>query len=213
MEVLEKISTALQKRKVKEIKSLVQEAIDAGIPAEKILNEGLIDGMNIIGTKFKNGEIYVPEVMMSARAMKDGTELLKPMLISAGVEACGIVVIGTVEGDQHDIGKNLVAMMMESKGFEVIDLGTNVTADKFIEIAIEKKADFVCCSALLTTTMINMRKVVEKAETAGVRDQFTIMVCGAPVNADFATKIGADIYTPDAGSAAEAAMTVLTARK
>lgn len=213
MEVLEKISTALQKRKVKEIKSLVQEAIDAGIPAEKILNEGLIDGMNIIGTKFKNGEIYVPEVMMSARAMKDGTELLKPMLISAGVEACGIVVIGTVEGDQHDIGKNLVAMMMESKGFEVIDLGTNVTADKFIEIAIEKKADFVCCSALLTTTMINMRKVVEKAETAGVRDQFTIMVGGAPVNADFAAKIGADIYTPDAGSAAEAAMTVLTARK
>ncbi len=213
MEILEKISTALQKRKVKEIKNLVQEAIDAGIPAEKILNDGLIDGMNVIGAKFKNGEIYVPEVMMSAKAMKEGTELLKPLLISDGVEACGIVVIGTVEGDQHDIGKNLVAMMMESKGFEVIDLGTNVTADRFIDAAIERKADFVCCSALLTTTMINMKKVVEKAEEAGVRNNFTIMIGGAPVTEDFAVRIGADIYTPDAGSAAEAAMAVLNQSK
>lgn len=212
MEILERISTALQKRKVKEIRSLVQEAIDADIPAERILNEGLISGMNVIGTKFKNGEIYVPEVMMSARAMKEATDMIKPMLISDGIEACGRVVIGTVEGDQHDIGKNLVAMMMESKGFEVIDLGTNVSADRFVEEAITRQADFVCCSALLTTTMINMKKVVEKAEAEGVRKKFTIMVGGAPVNADFARKIGADIYTPDAGSAAEAAMAVMEAK-
>lgn len=213
MEILEKISTALQKRKVKDIKNLVQEAIDAGIPAEAILNDGLINGMNVIGTKFKNGEIYVPEVMMSAKAMKEGTELLKPLLISDGVKACGIVVIGTVEGDQHDIGKNLVAMMMESKGFKVVDLGTNVSADKFIEAALGYEADFVCCSALLTTTMINMKKVVEKAEKSGLRDRFTIMIGGAPVTAEFASKIGADIYTPDAGSAAEAAMSFIIQRK
>ncbi len=195
----------MQKKKVKEIKNLVQEAIDAGIPAEKILNDGLIDGMNVIGTRFKNGEIYVPEVMMSAKAMKEGTELLKPLLISDGVEACGVVVIGTVEGDQHDIGKNLVAMMMESKGFEVIDWEPmSLLIDLLKQPSTEKQISSAARRFLLQRD--KHEKGCRKAEEAGVRNNFTIMIGGAPVTEDFAVRIGADIYTPDAGSAAEAAM-------
>ena len=212
MELLEKISESLQKGKAKDVKALVQEAVDSGMAAEKVLNEGLLAGMNIVGVKFKNNEVYVPDVLIAARAMKAGTQILKPLLASDGVEASGRVVIGTVKGDLHDIGKNLVAMMMEGKGFEVTDIGTDVPAEKFIETAIEKDADFICCSALLTTTMGEMKTVVEAAEQAGVRNRFTIMVGGAPVNEAFAKSVGADIYTPDAASAAEAAVEALAAK-
>ena len=139
-ELMQRMSESLQKGKAKDVKAMVQEAIDAGYAAQKILNEGLLSGMEVIGVKFKANEIYVPDVLIAARAMKAGTDLLRPLLVSEGVEAIGTVIIGTVKGDLHDIGKNLVTMMMEGKGLEVIDLGTDVPAEKFIETAIEKKA-------------------------------------------------------------------------
>ena len=210
MEILTQISEALQKGKAKDVKVLVQEAVDSGISAQQVLNEGLLAGMNIIGVKFKNNEVYVPDVLIAARAMKTGTEILKPLLIADGVKATGKIVLGTVKGDLHDIGKNLVGMMMEGKGLEVIDIGTDVPAEKFISTAIETGAQIVCCSALLTTTMNEMKNVVEAAVAAGVRDKLIIMVGGAPVNESFAKSIGADIYSPDAASAAEAAVAAIT---
>jgi corrinoid protein of di/trimethylamine methyltransferase len=212
MEILSKISEALQKGKAKDVKVMVQEAVDSGIAAQQILNEGLLSGMNLVGIKFKNNEVYVPDVLIAARAMKAGTEILKPLLIADGVKASGRVVLGTVKGDLHDIGKNLVGMMMEGQGLEIIDAGTDVSADQFIALAQEKDAQIICCSALLTTTMGEMKSVVEKAVEAGIRDKVTIMVGGAPVNDAFAKSIGADIYTPDAASAAEAAVAALKAR-
>ncbi|MCD8499085.1 MAG: corrinoid protein [Clostridiales bacterium] len=207
-ELMQRMSESLQKGKAKDVKAMVQEAIDAGYAAQKILNEGLLSGMEVIGVKFKANEIYVPDVLIAARAMKAGTDLLRPLLVSEGVEAIGTVIIGTVKGDLHDIGKNLVTMMMEGKGLEVIDLGTDVPAEKFIETAIEKKAKIIACSALLTTTMGEMKSIVEAAVQAGIRDQVTIMVGGAPVTDNFAKSIGADIYQPDAATAAEAAASV-----
>jgi corrinoid protein of di/trimethylamine methyltransferase len=212
MELLEKISEALQRGKAKDVKAMVQEAVDAGIAAEKVLNEGLLSGMNVVGVKFKNNEVYVPDVLIAARAMKAGTEILKPLLIADGVKATGKLVIGTVKGDLHDIGKNLVGMMMEGKGLEVVDLGTDVSAEKFVSAAIESGAQIICCSALLTTTMNEMKSVVEAAKAAGIREKITIMVGGAPVNDAFAKSIGADIYTPDAASAAEAAVAAIQAK-
>jgi len=212
MELLIKISEALQKGKAKDVKAMVQEAVDAGISAQQILNEGLLSGMNVIGVKFKNNEVYVPDVLIAARAMKAGTAILKPLLVADGVKATGRVVIGTVKGDLHDIGKNLVGMMMEGQGLEVIDVGTDVSAERFIEAATENNAQIICCSALLTTTMGEMKAVVEAAVAAGIRDKVTIMVGGAPVNDAFAKSIGADIYTPDAASAAEAAVAALKAK-
>ncbi len=209
MEILNNISEALQKGKAKDVKAMVQEALDSGIEAQQVLNEGLLAGMNVIGVKFKNNEIYVPDVLIAARAMKAGTEILKPLLASGGIEAAGKVVIGTVKGDLHDIGKNLVAMMMEGQGLEVIDLGTDVSAEKFVSAATENGAQIICCSALLTTTMNEMKSVVEAAKSAGIRDKVTIMVGGAPVNQSFADNIGADLYTADAASAAEAAVASL----
>ncbi len=212
MELLIKISEALQKGKAKDVKAMVQEAVDAGVSAQQILNEGLLSGMNVIGVKFKNNEVYVPDVLIAARAMKAGTEILKPLLVADGVKATGRVVIGTVKGDLHDIGKNLVGMMMEGQGLEVIDVGTDVSADRFVAAAMENNAQIICCSALLTTTMGEMKAVVEAAAAAGIRDKVTIMVGGAPVNEAFAKSIGADIYTPDAASAAEAAVAALKAK-
>jgi len=212
MEILDKISEALQRGKAKDVKAMVQEAIDSGISAAQVLNEGLLSGMNVVGVKFKNNEVYVPDVLIAARAMKAGTEILKPLLIADGVKATGKLVIGTVKGDLHDIGKNLVGMMMEGKGLEVVDLGTDVSAEKFVSTAIETGAQIICCSALLTTTMNEMKSVVEAAKAAGVREKLTIMVGGAPVNDAFAKSIGADIYTPDAASAAEAAVAAIQAR-
>lgn len=204
--IIQEISENLQRGKAKVVKELVQNAIDAGIDPAVILNEGLLHGMNIIGEKFKINEVYVPEVLVAARAMNMGTQVLKPHLVAAGVEATGRVCIGTVQGDLHDIGKNLVKMMLEGKGLEVIDLGTDVSAETFVKTAVEQDCRVICCSALLTTTMGVMEEVVQKAVELGVRDRVKIMIGGAPVNEDFCRRIGADIYTPDAASAADAAV-------
>ena len=204
--MLSQISEQLQKGKAKVVKQLVQEAIDAGISAQEILEKGLIAGMNVVGDKFRNNEIFVPEVLVAARALNMGSALLKPLLAADGVKASGKVCIGTVQGDLHDIGKNLVKMMMEGKGLEVIDLGTDVSAETFVNTAIEQDCQIICCSALLTTTMSVMEDVVKAAEAAGIRSKVKIMIGGAPVTAEFCQQIGADSYTPDAASAADQAV-------
>lgn len=206
MQLLEEISQNLQSGKAKIVKGLVQQAIDEGIPAQQILEEGLLSGMNIIGEKFKNNEIFVPEVLVAARAMNMGTGLLKPLLAQEGVQASGRVCIGTVKGDLHDIGKNLVKMMLEGKGLEVVDLGTDVAPETFVKAAQEQNCQVICCSALLTTTMGVMGDVVKAAQEAGIRDQVKIMVGGAPVTQAFCDQIGADAYTSDAASAADKAV-------
>lgn len=206
MSILAEISENLQKGKAKIVKELVQNALDEGFAPEQILNEGLLHGMGIVGEKFKNNEVYVPEVLVSARAMNMGAQILKPHLAEAGVQAAGKVCIGTVQGDLHDIGKNLVKMMLEGKGLEVVDLGTDVPAETFVKTAIEQNCQVICCSALLTTTMNVMADVVKAAEAAGIRDKVKIMVGGAPVNQEFCDLIGADCYTVDAASAADAAV-------
>ena len=211
MALLENISAALQAGKAKDVAQLVQEAIDSGLPAQDILDKGLLAGMSIIGTKFKNNEVFVPEVLVAARAMNMGVAVLKPLLAEAGVESSGKVCIGTVKGDLHDIGKNLVKMMMEGKGLEVIDLGTDVAPEKFIEAARENDCKVIACSALLTTTMGVMQEVVEAAKAAGVRNDVKIMVGGAPVTQAFCDQVGADFYAPDAASAAEAAVELCNA--
>ncbi|EPR12572.1 corrinoid protein [Ruminiclostridium papyrosolvens] len=206
MSILNEISQALQSGKAKIVKELVQKAVDEGLSAVNILNSGLLDGMAVIGEKFKNDEIYVPDVLIAARAMNAGTEIIKPLLISSGAKAVGKVVIGTVFGDLHDIGKNLVKMMLEGRGLEVVDLGVNVPAQKFIDMAIQENAQIICCSTLLTTTMPEMEIVVNAAKNAGIREKVTIMIGGAPVNQSYCDKISADIYTADAASAAEEAV-------
>ena len=206
MSILNEISQNMQIGKAKLVKELVQKAVDEGLSPETILKEGLLSGMNIIGAKFKNDEIYVPDVLIAARAMNAGTEVLKPLLAASGVKAAGKVILGTVSGDLHDIGKNLVRMMMEGKGLEVVDLGVDVSAEKFIETAVKENAQVIACSALLTTTMGEMQNVVNAAVQAGVREKLTIMIGGAPVTQSYADYIGADIYTSDAASAADAAM-------
>lgn len=203
---LQEISTQLQAGKAKNVKALVQQAIDEGIPAKTILEEGLLSGMNIIGEKFKNNEVFVPEVLVAARAMNVGVALLKPLLAESGVKATGRVCIGTVKGDLHDIGKNLVKMMLEGKGLEVVDLGTDVAPETFVKTAQEQNCQVICCSALLTTTMGTMGDVVKQAEAAGIRDSVKIMVGGAPVTEAFCRQIGADAYTSDAASAADVAV-------
>jgi corrinoid protein of di/trimethylamine methyltransferase len=210
MTLIEDISTALQKGQAKEVKDLVQQAIDQNIPVDQILNQGLMAGMNVIGGKFKRNEVFVPEVLVAARAMNAGTALLKPLFASAGVTAKGKAVIGTVKGDLHDIGKNLVRMMIEGKGIEVLDLGVDVPAEKFVQAAVDQKADLVCLSALLTTTMNQMKTVIDGFERAGVRDKVKIMVGGAPVTDDFRASIGGDAYAPDAATAADAALQLVT---
>jgi len=205
MPILDKISENLQMGNAKEVKELVQQAIDEGISAKDILEQGLLPGMNVIGAKFRNNEVFVPEVLVAARAMNMGTLILKPLLADAGSKPVGKVILGTVEGDLHDIGKNLVRMMMEGKGLEVIDVGIDVPSEKFIQAAQAEGAKVIACSALLTTTMRVMQEVVEAAKAAGIRDQVKIMVGGAPVTQSFCDQIGADIYTTDASTAAEKA--------
>ncbi|HEX2925515.1 MAG TPA: corrinoid protein [Ruminiclostridium sp.] len=213
MSVLSEISQALQSGKAKVVKELVQKAIDEGLTASDILNNGLLTGMSVIGEKFKNDEIYVPDVLIAARAMNVGTEILKPLLATSGAKAVGKVVIGTVFGDLHDIGKNLVKMMMEGRGLEVVDLGVNVSAQKFIDTAINENAQIICCSTLLTTTMPEMENVVNAAKNAGIRENVTIMIGGAPVTQGYCDTISADIYTPDAASAAEEAVKACVGRE
>ena len=210
MSILTGISQNLQQGRAKVVKELVERAVGEGIDAKVILEQGLLDGMSVIGEKFKKNEVYVPQVLIAARAMKAGTEVLQPLLASSGVKAKGKVVIGTVKGDLHDIGKNLVRMMMEGKGLEVVDLGVDVPAEKFVEKAKEIDADIVACSALLTTTMTEIKVVVDEIVNAGIRDDVIIMVGGAPVTDSFCREIGADIYTPDAATAAEAAVEAIS---
>ena len=204
--MLNEISMKLQAGKAKDVKVLVQQAIDAGIAPKDILEQGLLQGMDVIGEKFKNNEVFVPEVLVAARAMNFGMAVLKPMLVADGVKNTGKVCIGTIKGDLHDIGKNLVKMMLEGKGFEVIDLGADVAPETFIQTAKEQNCQIIGISALLTTTMNTMGEVVKLAEEAGIRDQVKIMVGGAPLTDAFAKKIGADAYTPDAATAAEVAV-------
>ena len=210
MAILEDISAQLQAGKRKQVAELVGQAIEQGIPASEILNDGLMPGMDVIGEKFKNNEIFVPQVLIAARAMKAGTEVLKPYLNDGSVTSKGKLCIGTVKGDLHDVGKNLVAMMMEGKGFDVIDLGVDVSPETFVETAIKENCDIVCCSALLTTTMPVMKDIVKAFEDAGIRDQVKIMVGGAPVTDEYCAEIGADAYTPDAASAADKAIEFLS---
>ena len=206
MDMLLEISENLQRGKAKIVKELVSQAIDQGIPAAEILEKGLMAGMDVVGEKFKNNQVYVPEVLVAARAMNMGTALLKPLLSEGENRSVGKVCIGTVKGDLHDIGKNLVKMMMEGKGLEVVDLGTDVAPETYVETAKEQGCQIICCSALLTTTMSVMGDVVKLAEQEDIRDKVKIMIGGAPVTEDFCRQIGADRYTPDAASAAEAAV-------
>ena len=210
MSILTEISTNLQQGKAKAVKQLVQQAEDEGLPVQQILNEGLLDGMSVVGEKFKNNEVFVPEVLVAARAMNMGTQVPKPLLAREGVQSAGKVCIGTVKGDLHDIGKNLVKMMMEGKGLEVVDLGTDVAPEAFIQAAVDQDCQIICCSALLTTTMGVMADVVQQADAAGIRGKVKIMVGGAPVTQAFCDQIGADRYTSDAASAADAAVQMLS---
>ena len=206
MAILEEISSFLQQGRAPIVKEKVQEAIDQGLEPKEILEKGLLDGMGIIGEKFKKNEVFVPEVLIAARAMNAGVAILKPYLVEAGVESKGTVVIGTVKGDLHDIGKNLVKMMLEGKGLKVIDLGVDVSSEQFIQAAIDNDAQIICCSALLTTTMNEMKNVVIAAQEKGIRNKVKIMVGGAPITQNFCDSIGADGYTADAASAADAAL-------
>ena len=210
MTILHNISVALQEGRAKDVKELVQQAIDEGIGAQAILENGLLAGMNVIGAKFRLGEAFVPEVLIAARAMNIGMALLKPLLVTAGVEATGKVVIGTVKGDLHDIGKNLVRMMMQGKGLEVIDLGADVSAEKFIQAINDHSADILALSAMLTTTMYEMKVVIDALKAAGIRDKVKVMVGGAPVTEGFRATIGADSYSVDAATASEIAIALIS---
>jgi corrinoid protein of di/trimethylamine methyltransferase len=211
MSIFEEMSSFLQQGRAPKVKELVAQALADGEDAKRILEDGLLSGMGIIGAKFKNNEVYVPEVLIAARAMNAGMEVLKPALAGSDVKAVGKAVLGTVKGDLHDIGKNLVKIMLEGKGIEVIDLGTDVAPEKFIQAAIDNDAKIVACSALLTTTMGVMKDVVEKAQEMGVRDKLSIMVGGAPVTENYKDSIGADYYAADAASASDVAYQILIA--
>ena len=211
--IVQEISEFLQKGRAKNVKKLVEEALNQGVDPKVILNEGLLDGMMIVGGKFKRNEVFVPEVLVAARAMTAGITILEPKLIEVGNEPIGKAVVGTVKGDLHDIGKNLVVMMMKGAGFEIIDLGTDVEPDTFIDKAEEAGADIICMSALLTTTMPNMKSVIDALNERGLREKYIVMVGGAPVNETFAEQIGADYYTADATSAAETAKAAVEAKR
>jgi len=198
------IHAALIRGRSSEVVAGLAQALQQGTEAGELLNEGLCQGMGIIGEKFRKGEIFVPQVLLAARAMKQGTEFLKPHLVAAGVEPVATAVIGTITGDLHDIGKNLVGMMLEGAGFKVVDAGIGVKAETFVQLAQEHHAQIIGVSALLTTTMVNMRKVVEAVRSAGIAAK--VIIGGAPVTQAFCDEIGADGYSPDAASAAQLAL-------
>lgn len=205
MSILEEISEFLQKGKRKNVKALIEQALEEGIDPKIILKEGLMSGMSIIGGKFKREEVFVPDVMMAARAMNVGLSILEPKLVEAGNEPIGRVVIGTVQGDLHDIGKNLTAMLLKGASFEIYDMGVDVSAEAFLEKAEEVNADIIGLSALLSTTMSQMKEVIDLLKEKNLRDKYIVMIGGAPITNEFAEEIGADYYTPDAASAAEVA--------
>lgn len=209
MTILEEISEKLQKGRQNEVKELCEKALDDGFSAKEILNNALVTGMMTVGEKFKNNQVYVPEVLIAARAMNAGTAVLKPHLVSEGVKPVGKAIVCTVKGDLHDIGKNLVKMMLEGSGFECIDLGVDVSGEQVVDAVRESGAKIVCLSALLTTTMLSQREIIEALKAAGLRDSVKVMVGGAPVTQSYADEIGADAYTRDAASAAETALSLL----
>ncbi len=206
MSVLVEISEFVQKGRAKNVKELVSQALENGVSAKDILNDGLIAGMVAIGDKFKKNEVYVPEVLIAARAMNQGVAILKPYLTQEGVEPIGKAVICTVKGDLHDIGKNLVKMMLEGVGIECIDLGTDVSAETVVDAVKENSVHIVALSSLLTTTMEYHKDVIDALAAAGLRESVKVMVGGAPVSEEFAKQVGADAYTEDAATAAEVAL-------
>lgn len=211
MSIYDDISSAVQRGKRKEVGPLIEQAIAEGCDPEDILNKGLVAAMSIIGERFSAGEVFVPEMLVAARSMSAGTKVLKPYLAAEGAEPLGKAVIATVKGDQHDIGKNLVRMMIEGKGIEVYDLGVDIPAEQFVTFLQEHDdIDIVCCSALLTTTVPEINTTIRAIEEAGLRDKVKIMVGGAPVTQAYADEIGADAYTVDAGEAANKAVELLT---
>ncbi|MDD3957429.1 MAG: corrinoid protein [Candidatus Izemoplasmatales bacterium] len=210
--ILEEISQLLQKGKAKDVKLLVQEALDQNIAPQAILNDGLIKGMSVIGGKFKNNEVFVPELLVAARAMNFGLEILRPALVLAGNKSLGKALICTVMGDLHDIGKNLVKMMLEGSGIEVLDLGVDVNPETIINHINSEQPDLLCLSALLTTTMMNQKIIIDAITQSGLRDKVKILIGGAPVTDNYAREIGADGYAPDAASAAEMALAMLGAK-
>jgi len=209
MSLFEEISSSLVAGNAKKVQELTQQALNEGRSPKEILDEGLIIGMNIVGERFKNNECYVPEVLIAARAMQAGMNILEPLLAASGVKPLGTVVIGTVRGDLHDIGKNLVAMMLKGAGFKIIDLGVNVQPDKFIATAKESKADILGMSALLTTTVVNMKEVIALVKKEQL--PLKIMVGGAPVTPEYAQEIGADGYARNAALAVDKAKELLAA--
>lgn len=205
------LAQAIISGKKDQAEALAKEALDQGVPPSDILNKGLVAGMNVVGQKFKANEFYVPEVLIAARAMKAAMEHLKPALAETGTEPVARVAIGTVKGDLHDIGKNLVAMMLEGAGFEIVDLGVDVKPEKFVETVKDRKTQVVALSALLTTTMPAMKDTIETLKAAGLRDKVQIMIGGAPVTQNYCDEIGADGYAPDAASAVDKARELLQA--
>jgi len=204
-DILQKIATKLYEGEDKEVAELVQQALDSGLTPKEILQDGLIAGMDQVGKDFKAGDLFVPEVLIAARAMHAGMNVLRPLLSASDSPTVGKYVIGTVKGDLHDIGKNLVKMMLEGAGFETVDLGTDVAPEAFVQAVREHKPRIVGMSALLTTTMVNMKSTIDALNEAGLRESVKIMVGGAPVTAAFAQQIGADAYAPDAATAVDVA--------
>ena len=209
MSILAEIATQVQKGKAQDVATLVEKAIEEGLSSQDILDEGLLKGMMELGVRFKNNEVFVPEVLIAARALNTGTAVLKEHLVADNVNPIGKVVLATVAGDLHDIGKNLVRMMLEGGGFEVIDLGTDVPNSKIVEAVQQHNPDVLALSALLTTTMGVQADVIDALKAAGVRDQVKVMVGGAPITSTFAKEIGADCYSEDASDAATTAKQVL----
>jgi len=209
MAILEQLADAIINGKRDDAKSLTERALTDKIDAKRILDEGLIKGMGVVGEKFKANEFYVPELLVAARAMHAAMDVLKPIIAQKGIQPVGRAVIGTVRGDLHDIGKNLVAMMLEGAGFQVIDLGVDVAPEKFVEAAKENNAQIIAMSALLTTTMVNMKEVVAALQQAGAKGKHKVMIGGAPITQEYADQIGADGYAPDAASAVDTAKKLL----
>lgn len=210
MTTLERISDYLQKGRSAKVKEAVEQALEENIEPRVIMELGLLAGMSVVADKFKTDEVFVPQVLVASRAINAGLSVLRPYLLSDDRAPAGIIVLGTVKGDMHDIGKNIVRIMMEAKGIKVIDLGVDVSPEQFYNAVIDNKAQIICCSALLTATMEEMRHVVELIKEKGIRDQVKIMVGGAPVTQRYCDHIGADIYTDDAVQAAQVAYRICT---
>ena len=206
---LKELASALERGDAPTVEKLTQQALDEGVGPKEILDGALIAGMQVVGKRFKDNEIYVPEVLIAARAMTSGMKVLEPQLVKAGVKPVGTIAMGTVRGDLHDIGKNLVGMMMRGNGFKVIDLGIDVTPEQFVETAKQEGVDLIGMSALLTTTMPSMKATIEGLQKEGLLDKVKVMIGGAPVTQRYADEIGADGYAPDAGSAVDKAKTLI----